>query len=167
MYSQRPREAPFKSQPSFLLLSLPCSLCHCACVCRGQILVLALLAFLQSHRNQLPTLYNKIPHLLTCHFANFKSISPLRSACRRGCSLRDRRTTRAAYRISKISPTPTSKSYQTRASKARSLRCSSIKECGGIIRSVAKREAHTTARYRLYLQSVSISKRTTVWSSIR
>lgn len=39
---------------------------------------------------------------LTVHFANRKSISPLRSACRRGCSLRERRRTRAAtarYRL--------------------------------------------------------------------
>src|SRR5438034_4828909 len=30
--------------------------------------------------------------LLTCHLANFRSISPRRSACSRGPSLRDRRT---------------------------------------------------------------------------
>ena len=141
MYNQRPRDAPIKSQLKFLLLSLSCSLCRCARVCSGQILVLALLAVLQNHRYQLSTLYGKIPHMLTFHFANFKSISPLRSACRRGCSLRDRRTTRAACQMSEVSPAPIRKSDHTRASEANSVHCSSntVRECR--TRVGAEREA--------------------------
>ena len=43
-----------------------------------------------------------IENTLTCHLANRRSISPLRSACSLGCSFKDRRTIRAAtarYRL--------------------------------------------------------------------
>lgn len=88
---------------STLLLCLPSSFCHCRCVRACQAFDLALLAILHSqeliHLSPICTVWFQ---RLTVHFANRKSISPLRSACRRGCSFRERRTTLAViarYRL--------------------------------------------------------------------
>lgn len=88
---------------STLLLCLPSSICHCRCVGACQTFDLALLAILHSqeliHLSPICIVWIQ---RLTVHFANRKSISPLRSACRRGCSFRERRTTLAViarYRL--------------------------------------------------------------------
>ncbi len=94
-------------QHNRLLLSMPCPFSHRTCICIRQVLVLALLPVLSIRDPSAPTLYDANLHVgvkntLTCHLANRKSISPLLSACSLGCSLRDRRTTRAAtarYRL--------------------------------------------------------------------
>ena len=89
------------SSSSNLLLSLTSMLCHRTRIFLRETLVFALLAILPN-----PSVSASIPvdygMTLTSHFANLSSISPRLSACSRGPSLSERRTTRAAtarYRL--------------------------------------------------------------------
>ena len=89
------------SSSSNLLLSLTGMLCHRTRIFLRETLVFALLAILPN-----PSVSASIRvdygMTLTSHFANLSSISPRLSACSRGPSLSERRTTRAAtarYRL--------------------------------------------------------------------
>ena len=84
-----------------LVLSLTGMLCHRTRILLRETFVFALLAILPnpSASSSIRVHYGAT---LTSHFANLSSISPRLSACSRGPSLSERRTTRAAtarYRL--------------------------------------------------------------------